>query len=328
MKKQATPFYLPLTRTAIEVFLAEGRGPSLPVEHAGLVGVLLASSPDGIERGALSRALADAELMFVGVSQAGNGADAEALIQLRASLSQRPWAQLDETLQERGFEFAPGEHMAARAWCGADGRYSDAFQERCRDTLVEYSIHPADAGDEADTSLDDIEATEAPPRQRVLRGTSDQARVAHALAAAPDGHFELHAYAGSGKTHLALALAAQSRRCVHLAAHKASQEAFALRAGSTGIQSLTVARFVTDLAAEQVRIGRARLRRPLRLQTSSLSLEAQAQRAGLPSVASEPPHRVLAKILRALRRWCYSDKAVVATEHFDAIGISPADKPE
>lgn len=327
MTLQATPYYLPMTRAAAEAFLAEGQGPSLPVERAGLVGVLLASSPDGIERGALSRAITDAERLFVGFAQAGSGADAEALIQLRAALSRLPRAQLEETLQERGIEFAPDEHMAARAWCGADGRYSDAFQERCRDTLVEFTVCPADAGDETDTRLDDMEAEGPPPRQRILRGTSDQARVAHALAAAPDEHFELRAYAGSGKTHLALALAAQSRRCVHLAAHKASQEAFALRGGSTGIQSLTVARFVTELAAEQRRIGRARLRRPLRLQASVLSLEAQAQLAGLPSVASEPPHRVLAKILHALRRWCYSDKAAVATEHFDAIGISPADKP-
>ncbi|MFA6230902.1 MAG: hypothetical protein WC617_12150 [Rhodanobacter sp.] len=327
MTLQTTPYYLPVTRTVVEAFLDESRAPSLPVERAGLLAVMLASSTGGIERGALSRAIADADRMFVSFAVARSGADAEALIQLRAALSQIPRPQLWETLLERGIEFAPDERMAARAWCGPDGRYSDVFQDRCRDTLTEYYMPLADAGSDLGDIEDERAVVESPTRQVIVRGTSDQARVAYALAAAPDEHFELRAYAGSGKTHLALALAAQSRRCVHLAAHKASQEAFVLRTGSTGIQSVTVARFVTDLAAEQIRLGRARLRRPLRLQASTLSLEAQAQFAGLPPVASDPPQRVLAKILQSIRRWCYSDKAALAVEHFDAIAISPVDKP-
>lgn len=327
MTLQPTPYYLPVTRTVVEAFLDTGRAPSLSVVRAGLLAVMLASSASGIERGALSRAIADADRMFGRFTEAGGSADAEALIQLRAGLSQIPRAQLWEILLERGIEFAPDEHMAARAWCGPDGRYSDVFQDRCRDTLIEYHMRQADAGSDLDDIQDERDVVESRTRQVIVRGTSDQARVAYALAADPDEHFELRAYAGSGKTHLALALAAQSRRCVHLAAHKASQEAFVLRTGSTGIQSITVARFVTDLAAEQIRLGRARLRRPLRLQASTLSLEAQAQFAGLPPVASDPPQRVLAKILQAIRRWCYSDQVALAVEHFDAIAISPADKP-
>jgi hypothetical protein len=190
-----------------------------------------------------------------------------------------------------------------------------------------FAIVLASSPDDTDDIDDEWDDVRSATRQVSVRGTSDQARVAYALAAAPDEHFELRAYAGSGKTYLALALAAQSRRCIHLAAHKASQEAFALRTGTTGIQSVTVARFVTDLAAEQVRLGRTRLLKPLRLQAATLSLDAQAQFAGLPSVASEPPHRVLAKIQQAVRRWCYSDDARLAVHHFDAIGISPTDKP-
>lgn len=325
MTLQTTPYYLPVSRTVVDGFLDHGRAPALPVECAGLFAVLLASSPDGIERGALSQAIAQAERMFVGFTEAANGADAEALIQLRANLSQIPRTQLGDVLQERGIEFAPDDAMAARGWCGADGRYTELFQERCRNTLVDFNAPVA--GELADASPDDENDTDQVPRHRILRGTSDQARVAYALAAAPDEHFELHAYAGSGKTHLVLALAAQSRRCVHLAANKASQEAFELRTGTTGLQSFTVARFATDLADAQIRSGRVRMQRRLRLQASPLTLEAQARMAGLPSVAGEPPHRVLGKILKALRRWCFSDQRVLANNHFDALAISPADKP-
>jgi hypothetical protein len=325
---QTTPYYLPVTRQVTQAFLATGTAPALPVERAALFAVALASSPTGIERGALSRAIAEAERMFVDFAKGQDDAAAEALSELRHTLLEIPDAEIWKVLLDRAIEFAPHEHMTNRSWCGPDGRYSDLFQERCRDTLVEYNVRVTDISDEGLDDLDDAWGMgEQATRPMTVRGTLDQARVAYALAAAPDEHFELRGYAGCGKTHLALALAAQSRRCIHLAAHKASQEAFALRTGSTGIQSITVARFVTNLAAEQVRLGRTRLLKPLRLQASALSLEAQAQFAGLPSVASEPPHRVLMKIQHALRRWCYSDAAAVNVHHFNAIGISPADKP-
>jgi len=316
---QPAPYYLPLTRTAAERFLDRGEVPALVVERAALYAMFLASQA-GAERGKLSRSVADADQAFASISKEQVE---EFLLERRADLPYSDVAILEGALQGQAILFATVEQMASRAWCAGNGRYAEAFQDHCRVTLIDYAITAEPESQIEDA--DELEAANVPARKRLnMRGTSDQVRAALAIAGTPDEHFHMTAYAGSGKTHLLLALGESGRRFTHLAPTQHQQFAFAHRGGSAKIESLTQRDLAQRMVAELIKLRGGR-NRPPRVYESKLPLNRQADIAGIPSIAGKKPADVLIIVLKAIRFWCHGDEASVGARHFRDSSIAPTD---
>jgi hypothetical protein len=299
-------FYLPITKSAVAVFLKEGEAPPLVIERAALF-VLLHIAERGSEAlGTMARLLADADEMFAPPRPA---VEVEAFLRIRLDECAPDADKLHALIAEHGVMFASETQMASREWCAGTGRYTDAFQHYCRDTLIEFDLR---------LTREEPPATEregeedALPRHfyKRLRGTTDQARIAHAFTAAPDELFSLDAYAGSGKTHLLLDLAGSGGRFTHLAAHKASKYGLTLRAQLGGLRSITLWSLAHRMSKDHAwRTGRYAPDQEPRVRRSKYShVPTRAERGGVPSLSGRTPAAVLARTFSIINRWCWSDR--------------------
>lgn len=317
MSSQLSTYYLPVTQKTAEDFLTHGVVPDLLIERIGLLVVMMVSRPGDVPRANLSRALAELYERFL--NSPGDVVEA-CLGELRNEVAQQTAAETLTVLFERGIRFASEEQMASRAWCGANGRYTETFQDCCRDTLIDYEITIEPETEGKDPEADDWGDDETPTdhvRQRVkLHGPRDQVRAATAIAAASDEHFTMTAYAGTGKTHLLLALAGSGGRYTHLAPTVAHRQAFLNRVGSTErIKSVTLYDLAATMANALVRKGNTRWVNPPRVGVSTWSPTRQAESIGVPSIAGKPPVTVLLTIYRIIRAWCYSNDDEITLGH-------------
>lgn len=316
MPSHLSAYYLPVTQKTAEDFLAHGLIPDLLIERIGLFVVMMISQPGDVPRANLSRALGELYEKFL---NSPDDVVKACLAELREDIPPQTATDTVNALFDRGIRFASEEHMASRAWCGANGRYTEAFQSSCRDTLMDYQITiEPEAEDDAEVDAwgDDEASTKQLRRRVTLRGPRDQARAATAIAAASDEHFAMIAYAGTGKTHLLLALSESGGRYTHLAPTVAHRQAFLQRRGSTGpMQSVTLFKLATDMARAHVRRASTRWVNPPRVGESTWSVSRQVEAVGVPSIAGEPPAIVLAKIHRVINTWCVSADDEITTEH-------------
>lgn len=315
---QLSTYYLPVTQKTADDFLNHDIVPDLLIERIGLFVMLMASQSARALRANLSRALTKLYDDFfdspVDVVEA-------CLREARAEFGQKTAVEISTTLLDQGIRFAPEEQMAVRAWCGVDGRYTHAFQDRCRNTLMDYeiTIWPEVEAEDTDLETDDLDDGEMRAdrgRRVMLRGPRDQVRAASAIAAASDEHFTMTAYAGTGKTHLLLALAGSGGHYTHLAPTAAHGQAFLQRAGTTGpMRSVTLFKLATGMADALVRSRSTRWVNPPRVGESTWSVSRQVESVGVPSIAGENAARVLSKIHRIITAWCFSTDDEITTEH-------------
>lgn len=326
--------YLPLTQPAACAFLREGSVPGTVIERAGVYVLLLLTSPAAPPRSQLDDALGQAEGLF---AQLPEGEVARFLLARREARHAGMANVIDWELQRLGIVFATEEAMAKRAWCGANGRYTPDFQPRCRNTMSDFRVsmmrplaEPSFAGDEISDAIEEGGDTFVrTPRQSVrLRGTTDQARAASVIAAAPDEHYDLAAYAGSGKTHLVFELGARMRRWTHLAPTAAHRYAFLRRHGDKSIKSQVLAGLAMSMAADVVkRRGSATWVRPPVLTTTTRSLAQQAEIAGVPGFGTYSAAHIMLTVHNAIRRWCFSDRPTITIQDFPTLSVLPADRP-
>lgn len=317
MSSQLSTYYLPITQQSTEDFLIRGIVPARFIERIGLFAVLMVGQPGNVPRANLSRALAELYEKFL------NSPDkvfATCLGELRAEIAQQTVAETLNTLSDRGIRFASEEQIAARTWCGANGRYAEAFQGHCRDTLMDYEITIGPDTEDEDFEADDWGDGETHTdhvRQRlILRGPRDQVRAATAIAAAPDEHFTMTAYAGTGKTHLLLALAGSGGQYTHLAPTAAHSQAFLRRVGATErVRTVTLFKLATDMANTFVRSRSTRWVTPPRVGETTWPISRQVEAVGIPSIAGEPAAVVLSKVHRIINAWCFSADDEITTEH-------------
>jgi hypothetical protein len=317
---QLSTYYLPVTLATAEDFLERDIVPGLLIERVGLLVMLMASQSEPALRANLSRALTklcddffDSPLDVVEAC----------LREACAEFGQKTTAEICSILSDQGIRFAPEEQMAGGAWRGANGRYTDAFQDHCRNTLMDYEItvwpEVEDEDCETDLEADDWGGGEArSDRAQLLklRGPRDQARAASAIAAASDEHFSMTAYAGTGKTHLLLALAQSGGRYTHLAPTAAHRQAFLQRVGAGGgMQSTTLHTLAANMANAHVRKSSTRWVNPPRVGDSTWSLSRQVDFIGLPPIGSQLPSKALVTIYDIVRTWCFSADNEITLEH-------------
>lgn len=312
-------YYLPVTQKVAEDFLVHGTVPDQLIERVGLFAVMMAGRAGAMSRANLSRALADLYEKFLDTP--GDVLEM-CLGELRDEIAQQVLTDTLGTLLDRGIRFASGEQMASRAWCGANGRYTEAFQNYCRDTLLDYEliIDTADENEDfeaEDESGGDDETITRPIRQRLmLRGPKDQARAATAIVAASDEHFTMTAYAGTGKTHLLLALAGGGGAYTHLAPTEAHSQAFTRRVGtSVKIRSMTLFKLATDMAKIFVRNRSTRWVNPPRVASTTWSVSRQVEAVGLPPIPGESTTVTLSNVHRIINKWCFSADREITVEH-------------
>lgn len=316
---QISTYYLPVTQKVAEGFLVHGAVPDQLIERVGLFAVMMAGQAGDMSRANLSHALTDLYEKFLNTS--GDVIET-CLGELRDEIAQQVPADTLRTLLDRGIQFASDEQMASRAWCGANGRYTESFQSYCRDTLVDYELvidttdenEDFEAEDEGDG---DGETITRHVRQRLmLRGPKDQARAARAIVAASDEHFTMTAYAGTGKTHLLLALAGGGGAYTHLAPTEAHSQAFTRRVGtSVKIRSVTLFKLATDMAKTFVRNRSTRWVNPPRVGSTTWSISRQVEAVGLPAIPGESITVTLSKVHRIINKWCFSADREITVEH-------------
>lgn len=324
MPSQLSTYYLPVTQKTAEDFLTQGTVPDLLIERIGLFVMFMASRPRNVLRANISRALAELHEKFL--NSPGDVVEA-CLQELRDEVAQQTAIDILTALLDRGIRFASEEQMACRAWCGANGRYTEAFQSHCRDTLMDYEVTIGSEDEDEDPESDNWGDDEMPSnhsrRRMMLRGPRDQVRAATAIAAASDEHFTMTAYAGTGKTHLLLALAGNGGHYTHLAPTAAHGQAFLRRAGTAGrMRSVTLFKLATDMANALVRSRSTRWINPPRVGDSTWSIGRQVESLGVPSIAGEPAAIALSKIHRIINAWCFSADDEITTEHVRK--VSPA----
>jgi len=317
-----TPYYLPVTREVAQAFVDDGTLPASSIERAAL-SVMLVVLTQEYSNAAISRLIFETHgLMQANPPEAG----AAHLDAGRRAIAQAQRADMLQRLADKGVNFADPEDMQQEAWRDDDGRYAHAFQERYRQPMDRFEIgfDRADQIDEPATDADipyDMQAadTQAAPRRirLVMEGTRDQAVAAQVIAAAPDELVNLDAYAGTGKTHLLLAMAGGlAGGMTYLAPTVAHIHGFKIRAGgaAAGIQTVTQTVLANATAAAHARA--ARLRWAPRVIKTTQSLTAQTKIAGVPSIDGRPPEAVLAIVHKALRAWCYSAAPALGQFHF------------
>ncbi|BFI95484.1 MAG: hypothetical protein RSP_09940 [Rhodanobacter sp.] len=324
MSSQLSTYYLPVTQQSTENFLIRGVVPARFIERIGLFSVLMVGRPGNVSRANLSRALAD---LYENFLNSPDEVFATCLGELHAEIAQQTVTETLKILSDRGIRFASEEQVASRAWCGANGRYAEAFQSHCRDTLMDYELTvgpEAEVEDLEDDDWGDSDArTDHARRRLTLHGPRDQVRAATAIAAAPDEHFTMSAYAGTGKTHLLLALAGSSGDFIHLAPTAAHSQAFLRRIGTLGnMRSITLFRLATDMATAFVRSRSTRWVNPPKVGETTWPVSRQVEAVGVPSFPGEPAAVVLSKVHRIINAWCFTADNEITTEHVRR--VSPA----
>ncbi|MDF3981631.1 hypothetical protein P3W24_06600 [Luteibacter sp. PPL201] len=295
-------FYLPLRERVALRFLLEAHVPDLGAERAGLFGLLLLVRKPSLSRAELARAVFDAERTLAGESPAVVGNSLAAF----CPPDEVDPADVASLMATRGVAFVADDTFEGLAWRGPDGFLSPDFQRACQDSLIAFDLPVFRERDEL---------TDRVPRT-IVRGTSDQVRALSAITADLGDRYAVDAYAGTGKTHLTLALFDTGRRFTYLTPWQAQREAFRRRAGRAGDEAVTLADLAARMARTFVRASGTRWTRAPRRQEATRTVAEQATMMGIPSIGRDTPEAVLSRALEAIRRWCGSEDRRIGYRHF------------
>lgn len=312
--------FLPLRRRSLAQYLARGTTPSTPLEQAGLLAATLyrAHAQPGAQ---LERLLHDACVVFA----ADDGSTGAAQLAGQGGEGQ---AALDSWLAElamHGVLLAPDEAVDAFIRQSPAAYLGVEFQAACQTTLTEHTIrYPAVATPDDEDGQADSDDNHA-RRQHVVPAiernglfTSEQARVLRAIAANPDELIDLDAYAGTGKSHLVLALMdARPGRYTYVAPSRGQLDAFRARlptdASTRLLTQIELANLMVQRAARSGRTGG--LVPTYRL--STVPLWEIARRIGVQGIGQRVPEQVLMTALDGINRWCASSAPSLQAIHFD-----------
>jgi len=311
-RRPITPFYLPVTAPDAAAFFDDGRPPALPVEQAALFAAL-AQLDKPLPASTLQALLIQAEALFASQPEQG----ARSLLQARSAQARHNAVAIRRSLAAAAITYAPEELMYSQAWRGADGRYDSAFQQACQGQLQPFSIS---LGAEPLDPEQPPELAQRLPRRRIdTQGTRDQQVVSSVIGAIDGEHVQVHAYAGTGKTHLIHTMTAVlSTSFTYIAPSQGHlfgfQQATALSGNNVRALHLWA------LAHELARLNAARLRLPhvpKWVQATYLPHE-QAQILGITAAGAHNPAQVMSLCQRIIKRWCHSDSPLLSLRDVQA----------
>ena len=314
-----TPFYLPVTAADAAAFFDDGRQPALAVEQAALFAAI-SQLDKPLPASGLQALLIEAEALFAAQPQAGTAA----LEQARQALATRSAAAIRRQLASQAITYAPDELMYRQAWAGDDGRYQPHFQQLCQGQLQPYAIR---LGADADRTGHCPELAQRLPRPRIdTQGTRDQQVVASVIGAVDGEHVQVHAYAGTGKTHLIHTLTAVlSQSFTYIAPSQGHLFGFEQAARTSGnpVRAMHLWALAHELARLNAR--RLRLQHVPRWVQATYPAHEQAQILGISAIGPYTPGQVVALCQRIIKRWCHSTSPLLGLREVQphALGSGP-----
>jgi len=308
-----TPFFLPIARHSAAAFVEHGVIPEAPIERAALLAVsVIAKRP--LTFADIHRLLSEAQDLFASDDPAAGAAE---LQRRKEGIGHETIDSLSSYLAEHAIVFAPDEFMADELWADAKERYTDAFQEQCREMPGAYEI-AFDQGDDAEEDFDD--EFDSPRRRRQtfsLSGTRDQAVAAKVIASAPDEIVAIDAYAGTGKTHLILALNSElSTTFTYVVPREAQLHALNSRADGHSLNATTLRKLANETAFKHARERGIWVPKWRPATSYETDLQSQVQYAAIPEIEQHNAVGVLLAAKQAINAWCATEDPILDKRHF------------
>lgn len=316
MASRITPFFLPLRRQTLAALIDDGALPTAPAELSALFVVTLCrAAPLSVPQ--VERALMDVQALM----QVDPAIGADRVREAWAALPRLPLEDVVDQLAAQRLVLAPAPPgiLPDRPI----EAYDSAFQVQCQTPIaeMEFGVHPidelpGDIDDDERESDPDAEPFDAAAYRLTFRGTRAQASVAQTVSVLPDEHIDVDAYAGTGKTHLVMALAGRAPRAftyvAPYAAHLHGARQAATAHGVVGLRTRTL--YEIALQAAQP-LAAARGIRTLKLGAGTASPAERAARAGIAAIGPHSPEQVLRLAERALNTWAESDAPEPSAAH-------------
>jgi hypothetical protein len=307
---RSVPFFVPVRRNTVAAFLERGETPEGPAELAALYVLALVRKTPSMVRNQVERALFETQDLMLDDPSKG----AVVVQAIWASMAPIAIDDLEDALAERHLIFAPSSRSPFPD--EPIERYDSSFQDECRVPLqsIELDVLPM-GSDEDDDGYDEYERPSAPAV--TLTGTREQTLAANTIIAMLDEHIELDAYAGTGKTHLIMALASQAPGFfTYVTPYRSHMHGGMAAADAWRVSGLRT-RTLFELAQEAARHRVAALGlRPLKLGDGEVPPDERAARAGIKSIGPHSAAQVLGLAERAINVWSESDSLHVQVQHF------------
>lgn len=309
-----TPFYLPVSAAEAAAFFDDARLPALPVACAALYAAITQLGKP-MPAATLQALLIQAEALFAGNLQQGQ----QALLQARTGMGDHSAAAIRRELASQAITYAPDELMYRQAWRGEDGRYDAGFQQTCQGRLQPFAIRLGSAPAEAPEHDDPLLAQRLPRRRIDTQGTREQQVVASVIGAIDGEHVQVHAYAGTGKTHLIHTMTAVlSTTFTYIAPSQGHLFGFeqAARASGNPVRAMHLWALAHELARLNAR--RLQLGHVPRWVQSTYPAHEQAQILGIAGCGPYSPAQVMGLCQRIIKRWCHSPSPLLALRDVQA----------
>lgn len=313
MAKRAVPFFLPVRREVLTALIGGRELPTARAELAVIMAITLLRRTPDLTVQQVERALFDVQELLAKDPVAG----ADQVQAAWSALGPVSMDDLEELLASRNLVFTPSSRMPY-----ADEpieRYESTFQQDMQVPMqsVEVPVLPT-SDDESDE--EDYYEESRPPRPVVaLTGSHQQMLAVRTIVAMLDEHIDADAYAGTGKTHLVMALAASAPGAFTYITPFDSQMHGGVQAAgqlASTLRKKTLADLARDAAKPFVGIRGALGRKfgPGEVQPSE-----RARLSGINRIGSHTAAQVVGLAERAITNWCNSDSPRIQPLHFKRV---------
>lgn len=309
---RSIPFFLPTSQAVATRFIAEKVAPDSPLERAALFAACFiterrVSTPE------IGRILAAAQDLFAKDA----ALSLPHLLGLHARIASAGIESLAARMEEQGIFFLP-EGLVPKLGVAAEAPYTDDLQILWRDPPrdCEITFYQEDDGEGAESDEGLMESAPCPPQRMTLRGSRDQAVVANVIAAGPGELVEVDGYAGTGKTHLVLALSETLGPAITCVAPRKAQLHGVEQRDRGGMKTTTLVALANELAAH---CGRMKGIWVPRFSRPTHTLASQARFAEITPLGNRTPAQVMAVLYKGLSSWCYSDDLGLHAKHFKRV---------
>ena len=319
MAQRVTPLFIPLRRETVAALISRGAWPTGAAELAALMAIAILRRTPSLSAHQVERALFDVQTLV----ETDAAAAAESIAAAWTELGPVSMEDLEDLMASRHIVFAPSSGLA---WEQEPiEHYDSSFQDQMKVPLltVELDVLQMEDEDPEEERFDD-EPRPAPPVV-TLTGTREQTLSANTIVSMLDEHIDVDAYAGTGKTHLIMALATRAPAAfTYIAPFQAHMHGGRQAAAHEWAELRTRTLFELALATAHPLVDALGLGK-LRLGEGDVPPAERAQIAGINSIGSHSPAQVIYQVQRAINSWSESDSRAIQPHHFKGLPRGPID---
>jgi len=320
MAKHVVPFFLPIRRTTVAALVDRDVLPTAPAELAAVMAIALLRKTPALTAREIERALCDAQSLV----QTDPAAAAEPIAALWKALGPVSIEDLEDLLSSRHIVFAPSRGMPF----GDEPieRYDSDFQAEMQTPLHTVELDVYSIFDDRDDDGDAYDEDRPDPPRITLTGTREQTLSANTVISMLDDHIDIDAYAGTGKTHLIMAMAERAPSAFTYIAPFQVHMHGGRQAASwrwTGIRTRTLFELATETARP---LHAAMGTRPLRIGEGDAPASERARIVGITGIGSWSASQVVEVAERAINAWSESDSPALFKQHFRTTDGPAADQ--